>query len=179
VDTTDKVYASKTNSSRLAPCAFTGKGMDNFPIRPLRIENEFNLSKEKGKMLQTDRELDSLSWHKNNMLVQDSCAYSGEKARSNMPVTIPIPSAQGVLKGRGLEEGLHLSLNNYLVDAQVYNKKSIHQIGNHLPYSMPFEDGTSKVPLLNWKDSDTNVFGGQNIPSKNPTGKGVHCEVSS
>ncbi|KAL3023675.1 hypothetical protein AAZX31_04G079600 [Glycine max] len=176
VDTTDKVYASKTNSSRLAPCAFTGKGMDNFPIRPLRIENEFNLSKEKGKMLQTDRELDSLSWHKNNMLVQDSCAYSGEKARSNMPVTIPIPSAQGVLKGRGLEEGLHLSLNNYLVDAQVYNKKSIHQIGNHLPYSMPFEDGTSKVPLLNWKDSDTNVFGGQNIPSKNPTGKGVHCE---
>ncbi|KAG4909123.1 hypothetical protein JHK87_055239 [Glycine soja] len=127
-----------------------------------------------GKMLQTDRELDSLSWHKNNMLVQDSCAYSGEKARSNMPVTIPIPSAQGALKGRGLEEGLHLSLNNYLVDAQVYNKKSIHQIGNHLPYSMPFEDGTSKVPLLNWKDSDTNVFGGQNIPSKNPTGKGVH-----
>ncbi|KAG4912014.1 hypothetical protein JHK82_052601 [Glycine max] len=34
VDTLDKAYASKTNSSRLAPRAFTGKGMDNFPIPP-------------------------------------------------------------------------------------------------------------------------------------------------
>ncbi|KHN18188.1 Protein EMBRYONIC FLOWER 1 [Glycine soja] len=181
VDTLDKAYTSKTNSSRLAPRAFTGKGMDNFPIPPLRIENEFNLSKEKGKMLQTDGEMDSLYWQKNSMLVQDSCAYSGEKAWSNMPVTIPIPSAQGALKGKGLEEGLHLSLNNYLVDAHVYNKKCIHQIENHLPFSMPFEDKTSKVPQLTWKDSDTNVFGGQNIPSKNPTanahsGKVVHCE---
>ncbi|TKY74569.1 EMBRYONIC FLOWER 1 [Spatholobus suberectus] len=180
MDPTDKTYASKTNSSRLAPSAFTGKGMDNFPICTLRIENEFNLSKQKGKMLQTDGELESLSLQKNNMLVQDSCAYSGEKANSTMPVTIPLPSAQGMLNDKGLEEGLHLSLNNYVVEAHVYNKKCIHQIDNRLPFSMPFQDGTSKVPQLNWKDSDTNVFGGQNIPSKHPTnalsGKGVHCE---
>ncbi|KAK7410367.1 hypothetical protein VNO78_01097 [Psophocarpus tetragonolobus] len=180
MDTTDKAYASKANSSRLAPRAFTGNGMGKFPIHTFGIENEFNLSKEKGKMLQTDGELDSLSWLKNNMLVQDSCPYSGEKARSSTPVTIPITSAQGVLNGKGLEEGLHLSLNNYLVEAHVYNKKCVHQMENCLPFSMPFQDGTSKVPQLNWKDGDTNDFGGQKVPSNKPTnalsGKGVHCE---
>ncbi|CAJ1973875.1 unnamed protein product [Sphenostylis stenocarpa] len=181
VGTTEKAYASKTNSSRLAPLhAFTGKGTDNFPTNSLRIENEFNLSKAKGKMLQTDGELDSISWQKNNMLVQDYCAYSGEKARTTMPVTVTIPAAQGLLNRKGLEEGLHLSLNNYMVDAHVYNKKCIHQIESRLNISMPFQDGTSKVPQLNWRDSDNNVFGGQNIPSKNPTnalsGKVVHCE---
>jgi len=182
MDTTENAYSSKTNSSRLAPLAFTGKGTDNFPPHSLRIENEFNLSKAKGKMLQTDAELDSLSWQKNNMLVQDSRAYSGEKVRSTMPLTVPIPSAQGVLNRKGLEEGLHLSLNNYLVDTHVYSKKCIHQIESRLPFSLPFQDGTSKVPQLKWKDSDTNVFGGQSIPSKNPinalSGKAVHCEVS-
>ncbi|XP_029127804.1 protein EMBRYONIC FLOWER 1 [Cajanus cajan] len=180
-DTTDKAYASKTYSSRLTPRAFEGKGMDNFPHHTLRIENEFNLSKGKGKMLQTEAEMDSLLWQKNNTVLQDSCAYSGEKARSSMPITNPIPSVQGVLNGKGPEKGLHLSINNLLVEAHVYNnKKCIHQIENHLPFKMPFQDGTSKVPQLNWKDSDTNVFGGQNIPSKHPTnalsGKGVHCE---
>ncbi|BAT78322.1 Protein EMBRYONIC FLOWER 1 [Vigna angularis] len=178
--TTEKAYASKTNSSRLAPPAFTGKATDNFPTHSLRREHEFNLSKAKGKMLQTDVELDSLSWQRNNMLVQDSNAYSGEKVRSTMPLTIQIPSAQGLLNRKGLEEGLHLSLNNYLVDAHVYNKKCIHQIESHLPFSIPFQDGTSKVPQLKWKDSDNNVFGGQSIPSKNPTnalsGKAVHFE---
>jgi len=45
-----------------------GKGWIIF-LSPLRIENEFNLSKEKGKMLQTDGEMDSLYWQKNSMLV--------------------------------------------------------------------------------------------------------------
>ncbi|XP_068480919.1 protein EMBRYONIC FLOWER 1 isoform X2 [Phaseolus vulgaris] len=183
MDTTENAYASKTNSSRLVPLAFTGKTTDKFPTHSLRIENEFNLSKAKGKMLQTDPELDSFSWQKNNMLVQDSCAYSGEKVRSTMPLTVPIPSAQEVLNRKGLKEGLHLSLNNYLVDANVYNKKCIHQIESRLPFSMPFQDGTSKVPQLKWKDSDTDVFGGQSIPSKNPTnalsGKAVHCEETN
>lgn len=180
MDITDKAYASKSNSSRSGPLAFTGKGMDNFPIRTLRIGNEFNLSKEKGKMLQTDWEQDSLSWQKNTMHVQDSCAYSGEKARSTMPVAISIPSSQGLLNGKGQEEGLHLSLNNCLVEAHVHNKKCIHQIENHLHFSIPFQDGTSKVPQLGWKGSDTNAFGGKNFPSNHPTnalsGKGVHCE---
>lgn len=180
IDITDKAYASQINSSRSAPLAFSGKGMDNFPIHTLRIGNEINLSKEKGKMLLTDGDLDSLSWQKNNMLVQDSCAYSGEKARSNMPGTISIPSSQGLLNGKGQEEGLHLSLNNCLVEAHVHNKKCIHQIENRLHFSMPFQGGTSKVPQLNWKGSDTNAFGGKNIPSSHPTnalsGKGVRCD---
>ncbi|XP_052735374.1 uncharacterized protein LOC128197455 [Vigna angularis] len=66
------------------------------------------------------------------------------------------------------------------MDAHVYSKKCIHQIESHLPFSMPFQDGTSKVPQLKWKDSDNNVFGGQSISSENPTnalsGKAVHCE---
>ncbi|KAK7351477.1 hypothetical protein VNO77_10974 [Canavalia gladiata] len=180
MDIADKAYASKSLSSKLVPPAFMGKGMDNFPNHTLTIENEFNLSKEKGKTLQTDGgELDSLSCLKNNMLVQDSFAYSGEKTRAGMPVTIPIPSAQGVLNGKGLEEGLHLSLNSYLA-AHVYNKKCIHQIENHRPFSLPFQEGTSKVPQLNRKDIDANVFGGSSIPSKHPrnalSGKGVHCQ---
>ncbi|KAL2346916.1 hypothetical protein Fmac_000916 [Flemingia macrophylla] len=180
VDTTDKACASKANSSRLTHRPFEGKGINNFPSHTLRIENEFNLSKGKGKMQQTEAEMDSSFWQKNNMAPQDSCAYSGEKTRSSMPITNPIPSVQGVLNGKGPEKGLHLSINKFLVEAHVYNKKCIHQIENHLPFKMPFQDGTSKVPQLHWKDSDTNVFGGQNIPSKHPlnalSGKGVHCE---
>ncbi|XP_027355164.1 protein EMBRYONIC FLOWER 1 [Abrus precatorius] len=179
MDAADKACVSKSFSSKLAARSFIGKGMDNFPIHTLRIENDFNLSKEKGKMLQTDGELDSLSCQKNSMLVQDSFAYSGEKNRSGMPVNVPIPSAQGMLNGKGLEEGLHLSLNSYLA-AHVYNKKCIHQIENHLPFSLPFQEGTSKVPQLNRKDSDANVFEGSSITSKHPTntlsGKGVHSE---
>lgn len=182
MDTADKAYASKTVSSRLAPCVFTGKGADNFPFHARRIENESNLSKEKGKMLQTDGKLDSLSCQKNGMLVGDSFAYSGTKIRSSLPVDIPIPSVHGVMNGKGLEEGLHLSLNSYLA-AHNYNKKCIHQMENRLPFSLSLQESTSKVPQLNRKNSETNIFGGPSIPSRHTTnaisGKGVHCEVSS
>ncbi|KAK7311790.1 hypothetical protein RJT34_10148 [Clitoria ternatea] len=180
MDSADMTYASKTLSSTLPPHAFTGKVFDNFPINTLRVENEFNSSKEKGKMLQTDGELNSLSFQKNNILAQDCfAAYSGEETRSGIPVTLPIPPAQGAPNGKELEEGLHLSLNSYLA-APVYNKKCIHRIDSRLPFSPPFQEGTSKVLQFNKKDNDTNVFGGPSIPSKHPanalSGKGIHCE---
>ncbi|CAK8563359.1 unnamed protein product [Lathyrus sativus] len=178
VYTTDKAYGSKTVSSRLTPSVFTKNGMDNFPIHALRIENEFNPSKEKGKMLQTDEELNSFSCHRNDMLVKDSFPYSGIKIRSNVPADVPIPSVQRVMNGKGLEEGLHLSLNN--MSKHGYNKKCIHQIENRLPFSLPFQESTSRVPNLNRKDSKTNVFGGPSIPFRHTTntisGKGNHYE---
>ncbi|KAJ1396407.1 hypothetical protein SESBI_32626 [Sesbania bispinosa] len=175
-----KACTSKTVSSTSTSCVLTGKGMDNFPFHAVRIENGFNLSKEKGKILQTDGKLDSLSCQKNDMLVGDSLAYSGAKIRSSMPADIPIPPVQGVMNGKGLEEGLHLSLNSYLA-AHVYNKKCIHQMENRLPFSFPLQEGTSKVPQLNQKDSEINAFGGPSITSRHTTnaisGKGVvRCE---
>ncbi|KAI5403304.1 hypothetical protein KIW84_050752 [Lathyrus oleraceus] len=181
VYTTDNAFGSKTISSRLTPSVFTKKGMDNFPLHTLRIENEFNPSKEKGKMLQTDEELNSFSCYRNDMIVRDSFAYSGIKIRSNVPADVPIPSVQGVMNGKGLEEGLHLSLNNHMSE-HGYNKKCIHQIENRLPFSLPFQESTSRVPNLNRKDSETNVFGGPSIPFMHTTntnsGKGNHYEVS-
>ncbi|XP_061354707.1 protein EMBRYONIC FLOWER 1 [Gastrolobium bilobum] len=177
MDTADKAYASESLSSRLTPS--TLKGMDTFPFHALRIENESNLSKEKGKMLQTDGELVSLSCQKNDRLVEDSFAYSGEKIRSSMHVAAPIPSAQELLSEKGPEEGLHLSLNSYLA-VHDYNKKCIHKIENRLPFSFPLQEGTSKVPQLNRRGNETNVFRGPSIPSKHTTnaisGKGDHCE---
>ncbi|GAU14205.1 hypothetical protein TSUD_307650 [Trifolium subterraneum] len=176
--TTDKAYASKTVSSSLTP-VFTRTGMDNFPFYAPRIENEFNSYKEKGKMLQTDEELNSFSCHRNDMLVRDSFAYSGVKIRSSVHADVPIPSDQGMMNGKGLEEGLHLSLNSYMSE-HGYNKKCIHQIENRLPFSLPFQESTSRVPQFNRKDSETNVFGGPSIPSRHTTntisGKGVHCK---
>ncbi|KAI5403302.1 hypothetical protein KIW84_050752 [Lathyrus oleraceus] len=180
VYTTDNAFGSKTISSRLTPSVFTKKGMDNFPLHTLRIENEFNPSKEKGKMLQTDEELNSFSCYRNDMIVRDSFAYSGIKIRSNVPADVPIPSVQGVMNGKGLEEGLHLSLNNHMSE-HGYNKKCIHQIENRLPFSLPFQESTSRVPNLNRKDSETNVFGGPSIPFMHTTntnsGKGNHYEI--
>ncbi|CAJ2643275.1 unnamed protein product [Trifolium pratense] len=176
--TTDKAYASKTVSSSLTP-VFTRKGMDNFPFYTPRIENEFNSYKEKGKMLQNDEELNSFSCHRNDLLVRDSFAYSGVKIRSSVHADVPIPSDQGMMNGKGLEEGLHLSLNSYMSD-HGYNKKCIHQIENRLPFSLPFQESTSRVPQFNRKDSETNVFGGPSIPSRHTTntisGKEVHCK---
>jgi hypothetical protein len=180
VYTTEKAYASKTVSSSLTPI-FTRKGMDNFPFYTPRIENDFNSYKEKGKMLQTDEELNSFSCNRNDMLARDSFAYSGVKIRSSVPSDVPIPLDQGMMNGKGPEEGLHLSLNSYMSE-HGYNKKCIHQIENRLPFSLPFQESTSRVPQFNRIDSETNVFGGPSIPSRHTTntisGKGVHCKVS-
>ncbi|XP_012571668.1 protein EMBRYONIC FLOWER 1 isoform X2 [Cicer arietinum] len=176
-NTTDKAYASKTASSRLSSGVFTGKGMDNFPLHTLRIENEFNPSKEKGKMLQTDGELYSLNCQRNDIHLRDSFAYSGVKIRSSLPADVPIPSVQGMLNGKGLEEEeeLHNALNYYLPD----NTKYIHEMENRRPFSLPLQESTSRVPQFNRKNSETNVFGGPSIPSRHTTntipGK-VHCE---
>lgn len=182
VYTTDKAYASKTASSRLSPSVFTGKGVDDFSFHNLRIENEFNLSKEKGKMLQTDGELNSLSYHRNDMFDRDSFAYSGVKIRSSVAADVPVPSDQGVMSGKGKEEGLHLSLNSYMSE-HGYSKKCIHQIENRLPFSLPFQESTSRVPQFNRNDSETNVFGAPSIPCRHTTnnvyGKGVHCKENT
>ncbi|KAE9609150.1 hypothetical protein Lalb_Chr08g0243171 [Lupinus albus] len=182
LDTEDEAYASKILSTRFAPYALTGKGMDKLPLRALRIEDEFNLSKGKGKMLQTDGELDSLSFQNNDMLLDNSSAYSGGRIVSRMPVAIPNPSAQGALCGKGVEEGLQLSLNSQLA-AQIYSKKCIHQIENRLPFPLPLQEGTSKVHQPKRKDSETNFFGSPSIPSKHITnpisGKGVRSEETN
>lgn len=174
-------YTSKTLSSRLAPCAFTEKGMDSFPLHAQRTEKECSLSKRKGKMLQVDGELASLSRWKNDVLVEDSLALTGPKVMSNMPVVVPIPSAQGSMIKKGVEEGLH-SLNSYLA-AQLYNKKCIHQIENQPPFSLSLQEGTSKVHQHIRKDRENNVAGKPSITYKHTTDavseKGVHCEVSS
>ncbi|KAE9603776.1 hypothetical protein Lal_00002441 [Lupinus albus] len=165
-DTADKAYASKTLYSRFAPRAITEKGMDKFPFHIPRTENEFSLSKGKGKILQTHREIGSLSCHKNATLVENPFAYSGGEIKSNMPVTIPIPSAQGILNGKGAEEGLQHSLNSHLA-VQIYDKKCIHQTENRLPFRLPLQEGTSNVHQWKRKDSETNVFGR------------VHCEETT
>ncbi|XP_019414227.1 PREDICTED: protein EMBRYONIC FLOWER 1-like [Lupinus angustifolius] len=179
MDTADEAYASNTLSSRFAPYDLTGKGIDKLPISAPRIENDFNLSKGKGKVLQTNQELDSLSFRKKDMLRDNSFAYSGGRLVSYMPVDIPIPSAQGALSGKGVEEGLQLSLNSHLA-AQLFNKKCIHQIENQLPFPLPLEEGASNVQQPKRKDFATNVFGRPSIPSKQITnaiyGKGVRCE---
>ncbi|XP_019413166.1 PREDICTED: protein EMBRYONIC FLOWER 1-like isoform X1 [Lupinus angustifolius] len=171
MDTADMAYASKTLSSRFSHCAFTGKGMDKFPFHTLRKENEFDLSKGKGKMLQTDGELDSLSCQRNDILGENSFSYSGGKVMSNMPVDFPIPFTQGALNGKGMEEGLPY---------QVYNQKCIHQIENRLPFPLPLQEPTSNVHQPKRKNSEINVFGGPIIPSNHITnalsGKGVCCE---
>ncbi|CAL0305653.1 unnamed protein product [Lupinus luteus] len=182
MDTADEAYAFKTLSSRFAPYDLTGKGIDKLPISAPRIENDFNLSKGKGKMLQTDKELDSLSFQKKDMLQDNSFAYSGGRFVSYMPVAIPIPSAQGALSGKGVEEGFQLSLNGHLA-AQIFNKKCIHQIENRLPFPLPSEEATSNVQQPKRKDFETNVFGRPSIPSKQITnaisGKGVRCEQTN
>ncbi|CAL0319235.1 unnamed protein product [Lupinus luteus] len=182
LDNADEAYASKILSTRFDPYALTGKGMGKLPLRALRIEDEFNFSKGKGKMLQTDGELDSLSFQNNDMLLDNSFAYSGGRIVSHMPVAIPIPSEQGALSGKGVEEGLQLSLNSQLA-TQIYSKKCIHQIENRLPFPLPLQEGTSNVHQPKRKDCETNVFGSPSIPSKHITNaifeKGVHCEETS
>ncbi|KAE9603777.1 putative protein EMBRYONIC FLOWER 1 [Lupinus albus] len=180
--TADEAYASKTLSSKLAQCDLTGKGIDKLPISAPRVENDFNLSEGKGKMLQTDKELDSLSFQKKDMLRDNSFAYSGGRFASYMPVAIPVPSAQGALSRKGMKEGLQLSLNSHLA-AQLFNKKCIHQIENRLSFSLPLEEGASNVQQPKRKDFETNVFGRPSIPSKHITnaiyGKGVRCEQTN
>ncbi|XP_019415568.1 PREDICTED: protein EMBRYONIC FLOWER 1-like isoform X2 [Lupinus angustifolius] len=162
----DKAYASKTLYSRFTPRAITEKGMDKFPFHAPRTENEFSLSKGKGKILQTHREMGSLSCQKNATLVKNPFAYSGGKIMSNMPVTIPIPSAQGTLNGKGVEEGLQHSLNSQLA-VQIYDKKCIHQTEIRLPFGLPLQEDTSNVHQQKRKDSETIVYGG------------VHCEETT
>ncbi|CAL0305655.1 unnamed protein product [Lupinus luteus] len=163
MDTADKAYASKTLYSRFAPRAITEKGMDKFPFHIPRTENEFSLSTGKGKILQTHREMGSLSSQKNAMPIENPFAYSGGKVMSNIPVTIPIPSAQGTLNGKGGEEGLQHSLNSH-VAVQIYDKKCIDQTENRLPSGLPLQEGTSNVHQQKRKDRETDEFGG------------VHCE---
>ncbi|XP_015945650.1 protein EMBRYONIC FLOWER 1 isoform X1 [Arachis duranensis] len=178
-----KAYASKTISSKLSPRAFTGKGMDNFPFHDgVRFENGFNFSnfsKGKGKIPQTAAELDPLFCRKTDMLLEDSYPYSGGKIIPNIPGDIPVPLHHGRQTSQGLEEGVHLSFNNYLA-AQVYSTKCIHQIENRLPLSLTMQEGTSNIHQLKRKDSEINAFGGPSIPSKHTNsisaGKGAHLE---
>ncbi|KAF7817133.1 protein EMBRYONIC FLOWER 1 [Senna tora] len=179
VDVMSEAYASKTLSSRLAPCALKEKGMDSFPWHAPGTEKECNLSKRKGKMLQVDGELASLSCWKNDMPVEDSFALPGAKVMSNMPVATPISSAQGSMKEKGVEEGLQLSLSSFL-GAQVYKKNCIHQIENKPPFSLSLQEGTSKIHQLIRPDCKTTDVGGPSIPYRHITDsiseKGVHCE---
>ncbi|MED6133076.1 hypothetical protein PIB30_025043 [Stylosanthes scabra] len=158
--------------------------MDNFPFHDvLRFENEFNFSnfsKGKGKMPQTAAEMDPLFCRKTDMLLEDSYPYSGGKFIPNIPGDIPVPLHHGRQTSQGLEEGVHLSLNNYLA-TQIYSTKCIHQIENRLPLSLTLQESTSKIHQLKRKESETNAFGGPSIPSKHITnsisaGKGAHLE---
>ena len=181
VDVANKEDPSESPSG-FFPCASTEKGMDDFPLHLLRKRNDCN-SKGKGKMLQADEELDSLSSRKNDKLVEDSFAHTGAKNMSSMPVCIAIPSAKGTPSGEEMVEGLHLSLK-CCSSEQACNKQSIHQTEIRLPFSLPFQEGTSR-PQLTRKDSETNFFGDQRIHSNHISnassvkGKGVHLEVSS
>lgn len=177
----NKESASKSVSSGFFPHAITEKGMDDFPLHGLRTDNVHNFSKGKGKgkMVQADEELDSLSCWKNGRLVEDSFAHTGAKNMSNMPVFVPILSAQGASNGEGLEEGLDLSLNCYS-STEVSNKKVIHQTENQLSSSLPFLEGTSKPQLIR-NEGQTNVFRASRHITNDLSGKGkgVLLEVSS
>ncbi|KAI4337485.1 hypothetical protein L6164_015895 [Bauhinia variegata] len=167
IDGVNKLHATKNCDSRL----FTEKRMDNSPWQVPMTENECNLRKGKGKMSLTGGDLASLSSLKNNML-------AGGKVILNMPAAVPIHSAQCALNENGLEEGLHLSLNSNLA-SQVYNKKLIHQIENQLPFSLPFQEGTSKVHQFLREDRGTNVVGELSIRSNHRTGAISGKEVCS
>lgn len=173
-------YASKI-TSRLTP-AFTEKGMSNFPLRAPGTENGSKFSKGKEKMLQVDEELSSLCCRKNGMLVEDSFAHKRAKVMPNITATVPIHSAKGALNEKELEEGLHLSLNSYLA-TQAYNKKHIPQAENQLPFSLPFQEGTSRAHQFIRKDREKYVAGEPFIPFRRTTndiyGKRIIREVSS
>ncbi|KAF7830125.1 protein EMBRYONIC FLOWER 1 [Senna tora] len=218
MDFSNEVYASKT-TSRVAP-ALADREMNNFPLHAPRTESESKLSKGKGKMLQVDEELSSLSYGRNGMPVECSYAHKRAKPMPNMSVTVPIHSAEGAwsekdpeerllisqnssahkrakvmpnttvavpvhsaegaLNDKALEEGLHLSLNSYLA-TQAYNKKRIRQLENQLPFSLPFQEGTSKAHQFIRKDRETyNVrepINPLNIIPDDISGKRVFCEV--
>ncbi|XP_028802214.1 protein EMBRYONIC FLOWER 1-like isoform X1 [Neltuma alba] len=174
-----KACASKTPSLS-SSFAFSEKGMDNFHLHALKLGNKCNLSKQRGKMLQVDGDLGSLSSWENDKLVEDSVAVTGAKLMSNMPVVIPIASAQGsICNESGVKEGLHLSQNSYLAP-QACNKKCFSQIDNQLPFSVSSQEGTSKVHNLVKKGRETDVVGESSIPYKQIkdaiSDKGVSCE---
>ncbi|KAF1886829.1 hypothetical protein Lal_00046067, partial [Lupinus albus] len=150
------------------------KGMDIFALHASRTENEHNFSKGKGKMLQADEGLDSLFCWKNEKLVEDAFAHKREIFLSNMPASIPIPSAQSALNGEGLKERLHLSLNCYS-SAETSSKTGICQTKNRLPFSL--SEGSSKSHLIR-EDSEQNIFrASRHITNAiSGKGKGVHLE---
>ncbi|KAI4316130.1 hypothetical protein L6164_024139 [Bauhinia variegata] len=168
IDGVNKLPVPKNRDSG----SFTQKRTDNSPWQVPMTENEFDLLKGKGKMLLTGKDLGSLSSLKNGML-------TGEKVMLNMPAAMPVHSAQCSLNEKRLEEGLHLSLNSYLAP-QVYNKNMIHRIENQLPFSSPFQEGTSQVHQFLRNDRETNVVGELSIFSKQRTdaisGKGPCSE---
>ncbi|OIW15937.1 hypothetical protein TanjilG_04472 [Lupinus angustifolius] len=152
--------------------ASTEKGMDNFALDAPRIENESNLSRGKGKMLQVDEELDYLSCWKNDKLVEDAFAHTREKVLPNMPASVSISSAQGAPNGEGSEDGLHLSLNCYS-SVEASSKKSIRQTKNWRPLSLT--EGSSKHHLTR-EDSEPNIFTASRHITNAISGKGVHLE---
>ncbi|XP_019457511.1 PREDICTED: uncharacterized protein LOC109357912 [Lupinus angustifolius] len=150
------------------------KGMNVFGLHASRNENEHNISKGKGKMLQADEDLDSLFYWKNEKQVEDAFSHKREKVLSNMPASIPIPSAQGAWNGEGLKERLHLSLNcNSSVEA--CSKKGICQTKNQMPFSL--SEGSSKSHLIR-EDSEPNISRASRHISNaiSRKGKGVHLE---
>ncbi|XP_028781289.1 protein EMBRYONIC FLOWER 1 [Neltuma alba] len=149
-------YASKT-TSKLAPApAFTEKGVSNFPLHAPRTENESKFSKGKGKMLQVDQNLPSPCCRNGGMLVENSFAHQTAKVTPNMAATIPNHSAEGLMKEKCVEEGLHLSLKSYLA-TQDYSKICIHQNENRLPFSLSSQEGTSRTHQFVRKEWETNV----------------------
>ncbi|CAL0322112.1 unnamed protein product [Lupinus luteus] len=154
--------------------ASTGKGMDGFALHASRIENEHNISKGKGKMLQANEDLDSLFCWKKDKLVEDAFVHRRAKVLSNMPASIPIPSTQGAWNGEGLKEKQHLSLN-YYSSAEACSKRGVCQTKNQMPFSL--SEGSSKSHLIR-KDNEPNIYrASRHITNAiSGKGKGVHHE---
>ncbi|KAK7255577.1 hypothetical protein RIF29_28990 [Crotalaria pallida] len=139
-DIVEKEGASKTPSG-FFPHASTQKRM-------------VNISKGKGKMLQTEVELSILN--------------------TNMPTSLLLPSVQRAPNGEGFEEGMHLSPNLFS-SVEACNKKGTNESKNWLPFSLL--EGISKPQLIS-KDNEPNSLRASGNITNSLSGKrkGVYLE---
>ncbi|KAK7287529.1 hypothetical protein RIF29_00810 [Crotalaria pallida] len=139
-DIVEKEGASETPSG-FFPHASTEKRMDN-------------ISKGKGKMLQTDVELSILD--------------------TNMLISLLLPLVQCAPNGEGFEEGMHLSPNLFS-SVEACNKKGTNESKNWLHFSLP--EGSSKPQLIRKDNKPNSLRASSHITnSLSRIQKGVYLE---
>ncbi|KAJ7958577.1 Protein EMBRYONIC FLOWER 1 [Quillaja saponaria] len=174
-----KIFQSDRLSLGFLTSAFMGKGRDPCPGHSLRTETKSNMSKGKDKMPQVN-ELPYNSW-KDGMLISGPIAQKDEENFKKFLIAFQCKSAEDDLNEKGLEKGLHPSLDSFLA-AESYHRKSSHQFENQLPLALPWNEDTLKLDQVMRKCRENNIVGESSVPSKYQQGVipgKVHCEPSS